>query len=81
MGFTDEELVDVLYTDLSNGLDIPVCETLINNLEKDDLDETTVMQNCTNRVFIDCFCSILTGVLQGQGSVFFSISEDTWIVK
>lgn len=78
MGFIDEEQVDVLYTDLSNGFDIPVCETLINNLEKDDLDETTVMQNCTNRVFID---SILTGILQGQGSVFFSISKDIWIVK
>lgn len=60
---------------LSNGFDIPVCEIPINNLQKDALGETTVMQNCTNRVFIDCLDSVLTGVLQGQGSVFFPISK------
>lgn len=67
--------------DLSNGFDIPVCESLINILEKDNLDETTVMQNCTNRVVIDCLESILIGILQGQDSVLFTLSKGTWIVK
>lgn len=54
MGLTEEEPVDILYTDFSNGFGIPVCGSLINNLEKHDLDETTVMQNCTNSIVIDC---------------------------
>lgn len=63
--------------DLRNGFDIPVCESLINILEKDNLDETTVMQNCTNRVVIDCLESILIGILQEQDSVLFTLSKGT----
>lgn len=40
-----------------NVFDTPVSEILINNLQKHGLDQTTVMQNCTNRVAIDCSLS------------------------